>query len=193
MTPMTWLTWILFESLPALGAALGVALFVLLVLWRRGGSSRPLLIGLAVAAILLLVQTVVVTQREHAIRVLDVIERDVLEARTAGIVAQLAPSFEWQPLRPDESFAAFAERQFDRVRIQWIDRWLVRVVASQADRFTARVSYTAGVATGGYSGPLQSAWDFTFVRTADGWKIQRIEPRELAGRANPEWSAIQRR
>ena len=86
---MEWVTWLLFESVAALGSVLGLVLFALLVHWRRSGQVRPLLLGLGVAAALLLVQVLVVTRREHAGRILAAIERDIVAARTAALEAAL--------------------------------------------------------------------------------------------------------
>jgi hypothetical protein len=189
---MNWLVWFLFESLGALGAVLGVALFVLLVHWRRTGRSRPLLIGLAIAAVLLVTQALVVTQRERAARILAPIERDVVASRTTALEAALAPDFTAGDL-DREQFLAFARRQFQRLRVRWLDRWALQVDESQAARFVASATYVADIAGDAYAGSVQSRWAITFVRTPAGWRIANLRPLHVAGLDEPRWSDLDRR
>ncbi len=189
---MTWLSWFLFESFAALAAVLGVVLFVLLVHWRRTGRSRPLLIGLAVAVLLLVMQALVVTRREHAARLLTPIERDVLASQTTALDAALTPDFTAGDLERAE-FLAYARRQFQALRVRWLDRWSLQVNESAADRFVATATYLADIAGDAYSGSIQSRWAITFVRTPAGWRIAHIRPLHIAGLDAPRWSDLDRR
>jgi hypothetical protein len=186
---MNWVTWFLFESVAALGAVLGIVLFVLLVHWRRSGRPWPLLIGLGVAAVLLVVQALVVTQREWAARMLDPIEKDLVASRTAALAATLAPDFETGGLDGDR-FVAFVRRELQSTKMRWLDRWGLQLQESAADRFVVTTNYSADVTTGGYSGSIPSTWSITFVRTAAGWKIACIRPLHIAGVDTPTWEDL---
>jgi hypothetical protein len=188
---MGWLVWFLFESVAALSAVLGVALFVLLVHWRRTGRGRSLLVGLGAAVVLLAVQALVVTQREHADHILRPIEKDLVASHTDALDAALAPDFESGNLDHDD-FVTFVRRQFQRVKVRWLDRWALQVEEATADRFVVSASYTADVTGEGYVGTVQSTWSLTFVYTATGWKIGHIRPLHIAGLDNPAWENIDR-
>ena len=189
---MGWLTWFLFESVAALGAVLGVVLFVLLVYWRRTGQSRPLLVGLGVALTLLVIQALVVTQREHAEHILEPIEKELVASRTDALAAALAPDFDADGLDRD-GFLAYVRRQLQSVKVRWLERWALQLAEADAERFVATATYTADVAGSSYVGSMESVWAFTFVRTDDGWKIATIRPLSIAGLENPTWGSIDRR
>ena len=189
---MNELSWFLFESVAALGAVLGVALFVLLVRWRRTGRARPLLIGLVAAMLLLALQALVVTRREHAARILTSIERDVVASRATTLEAVLVPDFTALDLERDE-FLAYVRRQFQALKIRWLDRWALQVGESEADRFVATATYLADISGDAYAGSIQSRWAITFVRTPAGWGIAQIRPLHVAGLDNPRWRDLDRR
>ena len=186
---MDWLAWFLLESSPVLGAALFTANFVLLVYWRRSGRVRPLLIGLAVAVALLAVQTLVVTRREHAARILKGIQQDVIAAQTENLGLALSDRFDADGMGPD-AFVEFVARQYDRVRVRSVIRSELQVESSQPDQFIVAVAYQADVSTGGYGGWLRTRWDITFERTAAGWRIVRIQPTYIDGMPTPDWNRI---
>jgi hypothetical protein len=189
---MGWLTWFLFESVATLGAVLGVVLFVLLVHWRRTGQSRPLLVGLGVALTLLVIQTLVVTQREHAERILEPIEKELVASRADALAAALAPDFDADGLDRD-GFLAYVRQQLQSVKVRWLERWALQLAEADAERFVATATYSADVAGYSYVGSMQSVWALTFVRTSDGWKIAAIRPLNIAGLENPTWGSIDRR
>jgi hypothetical protein len=189
---MDWLIWLFFESLPALGAVIGLPLFALLVYWRRGGRGLPLLIGLAVAAVLIAVQSLVVTEREHAGRILKAIESDLAESRTSALAAALAPDFYSGGLDHD-GFLAYVRRQLQRVSVRWVDRQNLQVQQTWPDRFAVAASYTADVVVDGYAGTVPSHWSITFARTPEGWKITNIHPLHIGGDSNVSWENIDHR
>jgi hypothetical protein len=177
---MNWLSWIVFESPAALGAALVVPLFGLLVLWRRSGRVRPLLIGLALGAGLFISQAIVVTNREYAGRVLAGIEKELISSRTAALAAALAPDFRFEDLDGDE-FLAFVRRGLGRVRVHWVERVRLEVQDAAADRFVVRVDYLAEVNTNGITHVPRSAWKLTFVRAGDRWLMAEIRCLHIDG------------
>jgi hypothetical protein len=190
-TTMSVLTWFFFESVPALAAPLGVALFVLLVYWRRGGSARPLLMGLAAAAALLLTQQLVVTQREQAGRILKTIETDIVVSKTTALAAALAPEFDARGLDRD-AFLDLVRRQLEHVKVRWVDRWQLAVRESASERFVAEVTYSADITADVYSGPATGTWAITFIRTPAGWKIDCVQPIRIGDMSDPSWHDIDR-
>jgi hypothetical protein len=187
---MSWLTWLLLESLPALAVPLGLALFVLLVHWRRGGRPLPLLIGLGAAVLLLVVQTVVVTKREHASRILGEIERDLVASRVDALVRHLSPNFPWD--HPSETFPAYVRGRMHDWDLRWADRRKLEISHDGANRFVATASYLAEVMADDYAAVFRSRWSVTFERTDDGWKIIDVTPEHIDGMNNPDWSEIRR-
>lgn len=186
---MDWLVWVLLESRAALGALLGVVLFGLLVHWRRSGRPRALVIGLAAAAALLVAQALVVTKREHAARILTVIERDIIASRTADLADTLSDDFDFPGGRAD--FLEFVDLQLARVDVRYLERWGLRVVHNGGAQFTAAVEYTADVG-GVYAGSFFSGWELTFIRTPAGWRVLRVRPRHLAGLHDVDWPSLRR-
>jgi hypothetical protein len=188
---MSGLIWFFFESVPALAAVLGVALFVLLVYWRRGGRARPLLVGLAIAAALLLIQRLVVTQREQAGRILKSIESDIVASRTAALAAALAPDFDADGLDRD-AFLAMVRRQLEHVKVRWVDRWRLEVHESAAERFVIEAVYTADVTAEVYSGTASGTWSITFVHSPAGWRIACVRPIRVGDLSDPTWHDLDR-
>ncbi len=183
---MDWVIWLLFESTAALGGLLGVVLFVLLVYWRRGGRPQPLLIGAAVAVALLAVQSLVVTKREHAARILNAIQVDIIRARTDALAAALAPDFDADGLDRDE-FIEMIQREMRRLEIHWVERTSLRVEDGGAGSFGATATYLAEVTLDQITSTTRSRWLFSFVRTPDGWKIVRFRPENIDGVPGPSW------
>jgi hypothetical protein len=188
---MAFIAWVLFESAAALAAVLGVTLFILLVYWRRSGRGRPLLIGLAVAILLFVVQALVVTPREHVGRTLTAIETDIVRARTDALADALAADFDAAGMNRD-AFIAYVGRQMQKVDVHYVDRRSLHVEDADGDRVRGTAEYLADVTVRDYADRLPTRWSLTFVRTADGWKIVTIEPLSIAGIDRPSWNEIDR-
>lgn len=184
---MTWLTWLLFESPVALGVALGLLWFFLLVRWRRGGSARPFVIAVGVGLALLAVQALVTTRGEHAAATLTRIERDVLAGRTAALAAALDPEFSAGGMDA-KAFVAYAGAQLETVRVHWVRRTRLEIESQGPDRFLAIVGYQCGASVRELSDfMIPSRWRITFVRSAGGWRIGTIDPPEIATTQYPNW------
>jgi len=191
---MDGLRWFFLESTAALGGTLAVLLFVLLVYWRRSGHALPLLIGLSTATILLLVQALVVTQREHADRILRRIEKDLVRGGTSALAAALAPDFVTDDphdsgLRRAE-FLDLARDWLRRVLVHWLERTDLRVEDTARDRFVASAAYIAEVGAEQFGGVFRSRWSLTFVRTPAGWQIRHLHPEQIENRHAPRWPAL---
>jgi hypothetical protein len=182
---MTWLTWFLFESFPALAAALFTADFILLVIWRRSARAKPLLIGLGLSVVLLTVQGLVVTRREHAARLLRTIERDLVAAKTTGLAAALANDFRSGQM-DKEQFLALVARQCERVRISTLHRSQLEIRQSQPERFVAEAAYLADLRSDLVNGWIRSRWELTFADAPDGWCIVSIRAMYIDGIDNPD-------
>ncbi len=189
---MEWITWFLFEDWRPLSAVLFIACFAFLVHWRRSQKVRPLLISLAVSIALLILQSVVVTRREHALRLMAGIEQDVLTARTDALATALAPSFRAGNMGRDD-FLAFVRRQYDRVRVHSVNCSSFRIQASQADQFTVAAAYQGNISTPDYASVIRTRWEITFVNGEAGWQISAIEPVYIDGAAEPGWGGIEHR
>ncbi len=188
---METLVWVLLESTVTLAVILALANFFLLVYWRRSGRPRPLLIGLAVAVVLLALQALIVTKREHAATILSQIETDLLASRVEALDRALATDFQ-AGHRNHEAFVDFARRQLEVVEIHWLRRTGPRVEQSEKDTFTISVGYTADVTAHGYVGPVGSRWRITFVREAGEWRIGRIDPPMINRRQFDDWRDFRR-
>lgn len=187
---MAWITWVLFESLLALAAVLGTGLFILLVLWRRSGNPRPLLIGLAVAVILLIVQQLVVTRRERADELLKQVENAVTAERMDWLAAVLAPDFKAFELDRDE-FLDYVNSFMQTLDVKWVRRQDLTIEGGTPDRITASAGYWADV-TGDQGGTVPSRWRFEFEQTPYGWMIQSITPLKIGPLKDPNWADLTR-
>lgn len=193
---MTWVTWLLFESFWTLGAVLLVALFVLLVYWRQRGKPRPLLVGLAVTVVLLVLQNVVTTQREHARQIMDAVVRDLVDSRTDTLEAVLAADFNAGEVSGQTldraAFLKLVRRQLQAVNLRWVETWQLRVIESAADHFTVSASYLAETTVERAAGTIRSRWRITFARQPDGWKIRDIQPEYIDLLPEASWDRIWR-
>lgn len=188
---METVTWVLFESPAALGVPAALVLFFLLVRWRRGGSPRPLAITALVVLALFVAQVVVVTSREHAIRVLVGIERGLLDRRVDALRDALAGDFHTQGLDRD-GFLELVRQRIKHIRIHWLQRTGVRVAERGTDRFAVIVSYVAQGSGGEGDGLTRSSWRVAFARRGGQWKIVEVEPRTIDGVDIRRWEALGR-
>ena len=184
---MDWLNWVLFESVGALGAVLGTGLFVLLVIWRRGGNVKPLLIGVGLSVVLVVVQGLVVTPRERAGGILDEVQAGLLDSRVGPLEAVLSPMF----AAGDLDRAAFVRnvgQVLQDIRIERLNRTKLEVVASEAGRLEVLATFFSVHTGGQLAGPHKTRWVFVFVERAEGWVIDEIVCEEVDGIENPDWT-----
>lgn len=190
------MNWLLFESVTALGALLGTILFVLLVYWRRGGSARPLLVGLGVTAILLIVQSVVNTPREQAKRVLGAIVDDLIKGQATALAAALAPDFVAddgsQRTLDRAKFLDYIGRRLERVDVTYAYQTQLDVTESDGERFTVNAGYLSDVVIDQFSGTFRSRWLITFRRGDSEPQIVNIRPDFVDGIPTPTWAEIAR-
>lgn len=183
---MEWVSFVLFESFPALFGIFALAAFLALVAWRRGGSIRPLLIVSAVSVALLITQAAVTTHRERAIVLMRPVVRELKLSRSSALEALLADDF--QAGRSDRAaFIAMARERLANIGIHWLENTKMRVVSSTADSFMVEATYIAS--TREYSGPFLSVWALEFSRRNDEWLITKIEPIRLAD-GEVTWSQL---
>lgn len=188
---MNSLTWLFLESTLALAALLFVVLFVLLVYWRRSGVVRPLLVGLAAAVVLLVVQSAVVTQREQAGLIMGRVEQDILDSKVDALAAALSSDFwiedaEWD----SEKFIERVRHYMRRVDVLTLMRRRLEVVERGEDTFTVEIAYLADVRGMDYAGVTPSNWRIQFVREGEDWRIRNIIPRYVGGRAPNGWRRL---
>lgn len=175
---------VLFEWFYVLAVPLFLVNFFLLVYWRRSGRPRPLIIGLGVAAVLLLLQELVVTHREQAMRVLGPIREEVVLSRTAALERSLSPRFSSDGLDRDD-FIQLARAGLARMRVRGLVRTALEVLQSQPESFVVSVTYFAREVEVGTSvpQPVKSKWHITFVREQGGWLIGGITAVEINNQA----------
>ncbi len=184
---MQWLSWLLFESVAALGGVLGLVWFALLVAWRRGGSARPFAISVAAGIALLVVQALVTTRGEQAAATLTRIERDIVAGRTAALAAALDSQFSAGGMNA-KAFVDYAGVQLEIVRVHWVRRTRLEIESQGPDRFVAIVGYQCGASVREMSDfMIPSRWRMTFSRGAGGWRIVTIDPPEIASTQFPNW------
>ena len=190
---MDFLARLLFESTLLLGGCLAVILFVLLVHWRRTLKPRPLLIGLAIAALLLIVQAAVVTRWEHADRIMKQIEAAVLASQPEPIAMTLSSRFriadmDWD----DEEFLDRVRRYMQAVDVRTLRRRALEIEKNETDRFQTYVSYLADVGTRQVNGLVLSRWRIVFVEEDRAWRIISIEPTQLDRTTVSGWQGLPR-
>ena len=172
-----WLTYFLLESPLALGILLALVNFTLLVSWRRSGRARPLLIGLAVAGVLLLIQASITTQREHAWRLLTMIERDVRAGEIDGLRSCLSERFTAGG-HDREEFVELVAGRYDVVQPVRVQRTALQIGASTAESFQAEAAYLSEVRLRDFTTIVKSRWRINFVHDPEGWKIISVTPLE---------------
>jgi len=191
---MGLLVWLLFESTLALVGCLVVVLFVLLVYWRRTLRPRPLLIGLAAAVVLLVVQALVVTRKEHADRIMQRIEADIIASRVDDLRAALSARFHIAEMDWDRSeFIDVVEGYMSWIDVISLTRRRLAVEGGEGDRFHIYISYLADVSTNDFRYSGLSRWLIEFVHEEGGWKIVEIQPTEMDRRSIGGWGSLPRR
>lgn len=181
------LTWLFFESAAGLGVCLGLMLFGLLVYWRRTLKPRPLLVGMTVALVLLIVQKVVVTQREHAGLILDAIQADLLASRADAIERSLHDPFTAGRMDRGE-FLRLVREKLRTVKIFTLSRSDLVVTQRAAGAFEVEAAFVSRVSVGEFGQyPMPTRWSLRFVRDGERWKIGQIEPISLGGRGGVSW------
>lgn len=188
---MDSLIWLLFESTPALGGCLSVLLFVLLVHWRRTLKPRAFLIGLALAVVLLVAQALVVTRREHADRIMERVELDVVASRPDAIAAALSDQFRIaEPEMDSDRFLDLVRRWMRQVDVHSLTRRALDITASEGDTFQISISYLGDISARDYAGAVLSRWTIVFAREDDAWRILSVEPTMINRHSVDGWKGL---
>ncbi len=173
---METMRWLLTEAGLVLLGVLALINFFLLVHWRRGGRPQPLLLGLLTSLVLLSVEFLIVTPREHAADVLRRIERSLLDADAQAFGTQLADTFEANGLTKD-AFVAFLESRLEVVKVTSLRRnGSIEVISASDARIVVRAGYYAYVVSNVYTGPWVGQWRLGFTREADEWRLAEAQP-----------------
>lgn len=187
---MQTLQWFFFESTAALGAALFLALFWLLVYWRRSGNLKPLGVGIGIAILLLVIQAAVTTQHEHAAHILARIERDAEKHSAAALEAALAADFSIPGMTRAE-FVTLARERLARLTIRTLYRTNL-VIDTGPEEFTAHASYLADASLDNDVISGSSEWLIRFARHNDRWLIVEIEPVRIQNVPLHGWQDLRR-
>ncbi|MCP4248972.1 MAG: nuclear transport factor 2 family protein [bacterium] len=161
---------------------LAVALFLLLVYWARRrtqAARRILAVGFAVAALLVVVQALVVTDRERLVQV----SRDLADAcRRADLeafAAYVSPGFQSDPgagTWDREALVGNLERILHRYQIEELS---LRSFEFDLDESPAVVRFAATcriITTEQIIGHIFSRWELHFEPGPQGWRVVNIRP-----------------
>lgn len=171
-----FLTKLLFESQPLLLMAGAMAMAVALAVHRRCYTTRTrrgLWLTLGVCALLLVLQKVVVTDRERLAQLATELASAVDDGDVGAIDARLDSSFQYR----NQDKLAFLTDVNERLQ-----RWQINEaslsglrVEIDGDRATMAFHASCDWRSGDkveYN--ILSAWELQCVRRPDGWKLQRI-------------------
>ena len=188
---MTFITWLFYESTPALAGLLFVVLFVLLVYWRRTLRRGPFQIGAIVAIALLIVQALVVTKPERAGRIMKRVEAAVLSSNSAALADELSERF----LISETGWRRAEFMEVVRRYLSWMDVYGLRrrkleIVEVEPERFQIYVSYLVDARTKDFAWKGLSRWLITFALDDDDWRIVEIEPNDMGQFPVRGWRAL---
>lgn len=186
---MDWILWLLFESPPALGGLLFLVNFALLVRWRRGGRSRPLVVALLISVVLLSVQALVTTRDEAIRRAFATIEDALRYGEPAALAPVLAAEFRLDELDRDE-FIAQVRQRLTSLKVHWLRRGDIVFVEEAPQRCVVNVNYLADITAPNFGGAFRSRWPVTFTLAPDGWQIAEIGLPLVEGQQLRSWSRI---
>ena len=188
---MESLTWFFLESTIALAAALAIILFVLLVYWRNSMRAKPFLIGCALAIVLLAVQALVVTKREHTDRIMKRIETAVRDSKPQGVGAELSDRFLAAPPRMDRTrFVELVRTYMQNVDVRTLYRSELLLTEVESEAFVAELAYVSDISVRDYSGMVTSRWRLRFEREPEGWRIVNIIPISLNQQSVDGWNDL---
>lgn len=175
---MDFVTRVLFESLPLLLVFGAIGLAVAVGVHRRRqtpGTRRGIWITLAVCVGLLVLQRVVVTDREALEDAVRTMALAVDEGDVGTIGEYLDAGFRWGH-EDQTQFLASARNTLQAVQIDAVRLFGFKV---QVDGDSARVSFNGfcDVRRGGGDlyGNLPTHWELIFVRRAERWLLERID------------------
>ncbi|MBN1490949.1 MAG: nuclear transport factor 2 family protein [Phycisphaerae bacterium] len=172
---------LLFESPWQLGSLCFVVCAVLLVLWRRTGSAgrrQAFLIALAVSALLLMVQSLVTTDREAIIALLnelaDAVAEPDLERIESAIDAEYADGRHDRNSLMARIRAALQRRMVERPSLSGFE------VVVNGDAATAEFRASCDVRSGNsLVSRLPSRWRVEFIRRGEDWMVRSIDVLEV--------------
>ncbi|MCP4592958.1 MAG: hypothetical protein GY842_19655 [bacterium] len=173
------ITWLLLENRIALLALLAVLEFVLLWAWARRRTRRwrmAVYASFALGPLLLMVQAMVVTDREAIIALCRELAWAAEDGDVASIGGQISPGFAEGSMDRAEFLAAL-EGVLTRVKVE--DPRLTRFeVSCAAGRGRVVFDARARLVSSEYIEAVrQSRWELTLERTGDGWRVVAMQPR----------------
>jgi hypothetical protein len=170
--------WLLFENRIALIVALGLVEFALLWIWARyrtRGARRAAWAGLVIGGLLLLMQTWVVTDREHLIRICREMATAVEEGDVDGVGRHVAKEFASGALNRGDLLDGLG-RLLERLRIEEPWLWDFEVEVSRPDGSVSFHALCRIVTADLIEGGQKSRWRLAFRRVGDQWRVVDITP-----------------
>ena len=176
------MTQFLFENSLGLALAVVVVVVVLGSVWHQRGTRAALrnwVIGIVVGVVLLVIQKLVVTDREAVDAVLRELVRAVDERDPAPIVARIDERYLADGLTRAEVVPLIEAMLAGTEVEQPIVRGLEITVAY--DTAFVQFSVVCRVRSRGFVQPTRSNWKLDFVRRGEAWKVQAIQPMTING------------
>jgi len=174
---------ILFESPLKLALLLFFVLLICLILWRRrrtDGGRRALLVALSVSIILMILQGLITTDREHMRRIIDQLAHAVTQEDMAVISAHIDPAYALDGRDRDQVLSCI-DASLRRADVDAPYLYNVTVTTDH-DRGQASLTAISHVILDGDSlGQIVSAWQLEFVKRPDGWRVTGIDPVKVQG------------
>ncbi len=178
---MTTIKTVLFESPLYLVPLLLVGEFILLRRWaarRTPNARRAALAGVVVAALLLVMQHLVVTERESLIALCNELAVAAVNGDVAGIGEHVSDRFATQNLDRDE-FMQWVRRGLTAVEVRSarLSGFEVSIEDGQRAKVTFNASARVYGAAEGLGGSRPSRWELHFEKTGDRWLLVFLTPR----------------
>ena len=166
----------------ALPLTAGLVVFVLAIAWhwrRTPRSAVALGVGIAVAVLLLVVQKIVVTDREaidRTVRRLAV----AVETKDFEAVAQLIDDDFGTDGRKKADLIPAIKATLTRFEIEGARLHAMKIDVSE-DHATTEFGVLCRLRFNGFDRPSTSRWSLGLVRRDAGWRVREINPLEIDG------------
>lgn len=166
----------------ALPLTAGLVVFALSVAWhlrRTRRSATVLGVGIAVAVLLLVVQKIVVTDREAIDRMVRRLAVAV-ETKDFDIVAQLIDEDFGTDGGRKADFIAAIKATLTRFEIEGARLHAMKIDIAE-DHATVEFGVLCRLRFSGFDRPSTSRWSLGLVRRGAGWRVREIDPLEIDG------------
>lgn len=175
---------LLFEDTFWLVLSLVPVVFVLWGVWYRThsrASSRALMVGLSVSALLLVVQWLVVTDREKLERTTRLLSSAVARQDIDGFVEFVDPNAKFDGGHDREQFKEHLSYLLKKYEVEHpsVGGFVIEINGTHA---SVRCSASCRVTAREWSSSVPSSWQLTFELRSGQWLVTDLKPLKIAGR-----------